>query len=218
MKYIALAAVAAVAAAPAFAGNVSPAPVEAPVFTPAAPMAAGFNWTGAYAGAQVGYGALNLDFDGIEDEANEEFNFFDDTDANGAIGGVNAAYLYDFGSFVAGAELALNAGNLDFDQDNNDGSITNAEVDSLHQLKAKFGYDAGRTLVYGVAGVAYAEADFNDISYEDTGYVVGVGVDYAITDNVIVGGEVNYNGFDDFDDTGIDADVTTVQAKVAYKF
>lgn len=217
MKYIALAAVAAVAAAPAFAGNVSPAPVEAPVYVPAAPVAAGFNWTGTYAGAQLGYGALNLDFDGVDDDVNEEFDFFDNTDANGAVGGVSAAYLYDFGSVVAGAELALNAGNLDFDEDNN-GSITRANVDSLHQLKAKVGYDAGRTLVYGVAGLAYAEADFNDVAYSDTGYVVGLGVDYAVTDNVIVGGEVNYNGFNDFDDTGIDADVTTVQAKVAYKF
>ena len=80
------------------------------------------------------------------------------------------------------------------------------------------GYDAGNTLIYGVAGAAYAEAEAFGEDLSDTGYVLGAGVDYKVTPNVVVGGEVLYHKFDDFDDTGIDADVTTVQARVAYQF
>ena len=211
IKFITTAAVGALFAGSAYAGGVTPAPVEPMVMTPA-PVVMSNDWTGGYAGLSLGYGGVNVDGDGV-------------------IGGAFAGYQYDFGNFVLGGELDLNAANLDFDDDDFFGDDLNvdfdddgdtddggASFDQIHRLKLRAGYDAGNTLIYGVVGAAYAEAEIFDEDYSDTGYVLGAGVDYKVAPNVTVGGEVLYHEWNDFDDTGADFDATTVQARVAYQF
>lgn len=198
MKYITLAAAGLLAASPALAGNLNPAPSEPMPMQPITPVMASTDWTGAYVGAQLGYGDFSA-----EGTATEE--------GDGAVGGVHAGYQYDFGSYVLGGELNLNTADIDADS----GAAT---FDNLHELKFKAGYDAGKTLIYGTAGAAYADATVAGTEFSDTGYLVGAGVDYMLSDNVVLGGEVTYHQFDDFDDSGIDLDATTVNAKVSYKF
>ena len=231
MKFITLTAAGALIAGAATAGGVNPAPVDpAPVMATPAPVMSGNDWTGGYAGASLGYGLVDQDgIAGLEDDDTEFFGDDDitfDVDGDGAIGGVFAGYQYDFGNFVLGGELDLNAANLDFDDDSfsdffdeNDIDEDSAvSIDQIHRLKLRAGYDMGNTLVYGVAGAAYAEAEVFGEDYNDTGYLLGAGVDYKIRPNVTVGGEVLYHNFDDFDDTGVDLEATTLQARVAYQF
>ena len=115
MKFITMTAVGALVAGAAHAGGIAPAPSEPLVMAPA-PMMASTDWTGAYGGLSLGYGAVDQDgIDSLEDE-DESFAGVDfDIDGDGAIGGVFAGYQYDFGSFVVGVEADLNAANLDFD-------------------------------------------------------------------------------------------------------
>ena len=80
------------------------------------------------------------------------------------------------------------------------------------------GYDAGQTLIYAVGGWAYADAEIFGQDYSDNGWLVGAGVDYKFNTNMTIGGEVLYHSWDDFDDTGIDLDATTVAARVGYSF
>ena len=54
--------------------------------------------------------------------------------------------------------------------------------------------------------------------FSDWGYFGGVGMDYAVAENWLIGGEILAHQFDDFDDTGIDLDATTIKARVAYRF
>ena len=42
--------------------------------------------------------------------------------------------------------------------------------------------------------------------------------DYAINDKWLVGGEVLYNKFENFANTDVNADLTTIKARVAYRF
>ena len=232
MKLMTLTAAGALFAGAAYAGGIAPAPVEPVLMAPAPIAMPTQDWTGGYAGASLGYGGVNLDGDAEilddiltgEDDGEDEDDFFD-VDGDGVVGGAFAGYQYDFGNFVLGGEIDLNAANLDFDDDSfydvfdyeeeSDGGVS---VDQIHRAKLRAGFDAGNALVYGVAGAAYAQADVFGEDMSDTGYVVGAGVDYKVAPNVVVGGEVLYHQFDDFDDTGIDADVTTVQARVAYQF
>ena len=51
------------------------------------------------------------------------------------------------------------------------------------------------------------------------GYFYGVGVDYALNDQVVLGAEVLRHEFDDFDNTpGLDVGATTVGVSAALRF
>ncbi|WP_460273649.1 outer membrane protein [Celeribacter sp. ULVN23_4] len=179
--------------APAFAGGYSEPVVEQPVMAAPVPVAVGTDWTGGYAGATLGYGWA----DGALDDSDDM--------TYGVFGG----YDYDFGNFVLGGELEYNATELENDT---------ADLDNLTRLKLRAGYDMGKTLVYGVVGAAYAEADIDGSSYSDTGYVYGIGMDYLMTDNIAVGAELLQNEFDGFDGSGSDLSATTLGARVSFRF
>ncbi|SFI70503.1 outer membrane protein [Celeribacter neptunius] len=181
--------------APAFAGGYSEPAVEPAVVNPApiVPVAAGADWTGGYAGATLGYGWG----DGALDNADDM--------TYGLFGGYN----YDFGNFVLGGELEYLGSELE---------TGTAKLDDLTRLKLRAGYDMGPALVYGVVGAAYANADIGGVSYDDTGYTYGIGVDYALSDSINVGAELLQNEFDEFDNSGSDLSATTLGARVSFKF
>lgn len=195
MKYLATLAITSALAAPAFAGGIAEPLVE-PTLTPMAVAPVTGDWTGLYAGAQLGYGDVSSNIAGV--------------DGNGAIGGLHAGYRHDFGQLVAGAELAFNATDIDLGPTD--------KLDNVTQLKAMLGYDLGSTLVYGTVGAAHAKADLAGVGRSDTGYLVGVGLDYAISDTWTVGGELTHHRFDDFDNTGADIRANTAQVKIGYRF
>lgn len=185
-------------AAPALAGGPLE-PVAEPVVV-AEPMVmaqASMDWTGFYAGASLGYGDIDSNGSGL--------------DGNGALGGVLAGYRFDFGNVIAGVEA---------DYDITDISLGGAagEIDSIARLKLQAGTELGRALVYGTLGAAYAEASVAGSDLSDTGYFGGIGMDYAISDRLSVGGELLQHKFDDFDDSGVDLDATTIKARVALQF
>jgi outer membrane immunogenic protein len=184
---------------PALAGGVGE-PAPAPVTIPAAPAPMpGNDWTGFYAGAQIEYGDV-----GVSGAATD--------DGTGALGGVFAGYRYDFGTYVIGAELDLNAADIDL-------PVVGGTLDSVHRLGLEAGYDAGPALVYGTVGAARASVDTGGASLDGNGYFYGVGVDYALTDQVVLGAELLRHEFDDFDNTpGLDVGATTLGISAALRF
>lgn len=181
-------------AVPALAGNLDPAPVEAPVAVAVVPyQAAGTDWSGFYAGLSGGYG--------WGDDVAE--------DADDATYGLFGGYTYDFGNWLVGGELEYAETELENDD---------ASIDDMTRLKLRVGYDLGKVAVFGIVGANYADATINDVDYSDTGVSYGVGADYALSDAVVAGFEVLQNDFDEFDDSGSDLSATTVAAKVAYRF
>lgn len=204
MKYRILAAAAASCiAGSAIAGAYEPAPVERVVVAPAPVAPVTPDWTGFYAGAQGGYGFGDAEI------------FGDEVDHDGFVGGVHAGYNHDFGRFVLGGEADLNYANLEVDEGLD---FPEAKIDQLHRLKLKAGWDTGRALVYGTAAAAYANLDASDDDLSDWGWGVGAGVDVMVRRNISTGIEYMYHEFDDFDDTGLDVDIHTVQARVSYHF
>jgi outer membrane immunogenic protein len=184
--------------APAFAGGptvVEPEPEIVPVAEPIVPP--GIDWSGPYVGAQLGYGDIDSNGGGL--------------DGNGWLGGVHAGYRWDLGNFVAGAELTYDTAEIDLGA----GADT---LDDVTTLKLTAGREIGRGLLYGTLGAAYANATVGGAELSDNGYLFGLGVDYAISERVTIGGEVLEHKFDDFDGSGVDLDATTVKAKVALRF
>lgn len=180
-------------AGPALAGNLAPAPTEAPVAVAPVVQTSGADWTGFYGGLSAGYG--------WGDDAAD--------DADDATYGVFGGYTQDLGDWVIGGELEFAKSDLD------NGS---AAIDDMTRLKLRAGYDLGKVVVYGIAGANYANATIGGVDYSDTGISYGVGADYALSDAVVAGFEVLQNDFSEFDDSGSDLSATTVSAKIGYRF
>lgn len=195
----ALAATLSLGAVPAIAGGMAePAPMPVQVAPVPAPVV-GTDWTGFYAGAQIEYGDV-----GISGALTE--------DGTGALGGVFAGYRYDFGSYVIGGELDFNAADIDL-------PATGGNLDSVTRLGLEAGFDAGPALFYGTAGAARATVDTGTATLDGNGYFYGIGMDYALTDQVVLGAELLRHEFDDFNDTpGLDVGATTLGISAALRF
>jgi outer membrane immunogenic protein len=170
-----------------------PEPTVAPVVIP---VVATPDWTGWYGGASLGYGSVSAD--GL--------------DGSDAIGGLLGGYRHDFGNWVGGVEADYDWSNISV------GDNTGVSLDSVYRLKLQAGADLGKTFLYGTAGMARATVGVNGTDFSSNGWVAGVGADYAINEKWLVGGEVLYNKFDNFANSDINGDMTTVKARVAYRF
>lgn len=175
----------------AFAGTLQDPVVEttpAPAFTP---VVASTDWTGAYGGLNLGFG----DYDGDDGLDGDDVTF-----------GVHLGYDYDFGDYVLGVEV---------EYDESDISLGGGEdINSITRGKLRAGYDLGRTLVYGTAGVAYVDTSFGN----QTGGFIGVGAAYQATDTITFGGEILQNRFNNVGSTNNDIDATTFNLRVSYRF
>ncbi|MFC7705097.1 outer membrane protein [Plastorhodobacter daqingensis] len=188
-------------AAPAFAGGLTQPIIEpAPVAAAPAPVvvATGRDWTGIFGGAQLGYGWATAEDDNGLDE-----------DFDGVLGGAHIGFDYDFGQFVLGAEASYNAADISNDY---------GKLDQMTRLGLRAGFDAGNALIYATGGWANARIDLDGDRATDDGYYAGVGVDYFLADNWTVGGQLLGHRFDNFNDSGVDVKMTTLEARVSYRF
>ena len=205
MKFAVLS-LAVLGAAPAFAGGPVVVADEAIVSAPApvAMQKPSGDWGGLYAGGQLGYGSV--DGDGVIDNAL-------DFGGDGWLGGAHVGDRMDWGTFVTGAELAYDLTNIDVG-----GVDASGSFDNMASLKLTGGIDMGQWLAYGAIGMSRIGADFGGtLSGDDTldGRFAGLGAEYALSDKMSVGGEVLQHKFDNAD---ADFDMTTVQAKVNFRF
>jgi outer membrane immunogenic protein len=214
------AAVVSIAAPAALAADL---PAYEPGAEYAAPVAPSSTWSGAYVGAQAGYGWGRADNKGGAPK----------THPDGAVIGAYAGYNHQFDAspVVVGVETDLNYNNNEASRQFAGGRVKN-ELNWSGATRARIGYGMDRVMVYGAAGVAYGEQKVARrvglVSGSDSktavGYTVGAGVEAAVTDNVTVRGEYRYNdyGSDKFRVGGgnVKTDLTEnrVMGGVAYKF
>lgn len=207
MKHLLSAAAAsALMAGTAFAGNIEPAPVE-PVVAPAPmPVYQSPNWTGFYAGGQLGYADIDTNY------SSAPFNIKGD----GLIGGLTAGYDYDLGDWVIGAGADYDWTDIKLQ------SAANLKAESIWRLKARAGYKIGDGLLYATGG--YAQMDTNLVGSED-GYFVGAGYEHLVTDNMSLGGELLYHEFKGFVDSSVyapgpkpEAEVVSAQVRATFRF
>jgi len=154
------------------------------------------NWTGFYAGGQLGYANVDTDIANV--------------DGDGFIGGLTAGYDYDLGNWVVGAALDYDWADVGLS------NVPETTVDSIFRAKLRGGYKLGNGLLYATGG--YAMADTNNLGDED-GYFVGAGYEHLITESISLGGEVLYHEFDGFNtvpNTNVEA--TTVQVRATFRF
>ncbi|TGQ53983.1 porin family protein [Mesorhizobium sp. M1C.F.Ca.ET.193.01.1.1] len=193
------------------------------------PMTApGFDWTGYYAGLQAGYGWGSSDISGTEGEP-----FAASPDLDGGFVGGHVAGLWQFNQAVIGARAELNYSSIDGSALLEPGNAAGTEIKWLGSVDAEAGLAVDRWLIYGVGGVAFAGIETSQDagpSFAKTrtsaGWTIGAGVDYALSNNIVVGAQYRYYDFgtehfdvpDDFSDRDQDVKLHTLGVNFSYKF
>ncbi|MGH6856193.1 MAG: outer membrane protein [Methylocella sp.] len=237
-RQILLASVGAIAiAGSAFAADL-PYRGPPPVYLPPPPI---FSWTGLYLGGQIGYAWGSdpidvVDFTGFSDPA------FFNTNPQGVIGGAHLGYNLQIGPWVAGLEGTVDGASVEGTRTSADGFVTmRSKADVQGSIRARLGVAFDRVLIYGTGGAAFAGITDNyavgapffeneQDSKTRTGWTVGGGLEYAVTNNWSIGAEYRYSDFGrspDFPFTPITLGNVSfthhltqsqVQARFSYKF
>jgi outer membrane immunogenic protein len=167
-----------------------------------------FSWTGFYigvhAGGTFGDNDAQIRINGVPYFVNGSDDPFK-LSADGFEGGAQIGYNWQMDAFVFGIEADLGAmGASDATGGTGDPQYWNGlgtDYDWLATVRGRLGYAWDRTLIYGTAGLAISNFsdtyhfqettvpdNFTDRSWSDTatGWTIGGGVEYAVTNNVFL--------------------------------
>lgn len=200
----------------------------------AAVVAPTFSWTGFYVGGQIGGSWSDTKKIAIAEGGS--------LDSSGFIGGLYAGYNFDVGNnIVIGAEtdwvwsgLHKTTETSYFEKDRTYTGNIKLKEHWAGATRVRVGYAMDRLLPYIAGGVAYAklsenysvkpadsDGDFDNDSGSETftGWTIGAGVDYALTQNVLLRLEYRYNDLSAKNDgTRFKYKTNDVRVGVAYKF
>jgi outer membrane immunogenic protein len=182
-----------------------------------------YDWSGPYIGLHAGYLWGDVDVD----EEGEPLTTGGDID--GFAGGVLAGFNYQWDPLVLGIE-----GDFGFADVDGDGKVAPPEPDFSYEMswnahvRARAGLALDRILLFVAGGLAVADLDVDqeEQQFGTTywGYSIGGGIDYAITDEVIVRAEYLHDEFGDEDYTEngeeytADLNTDTVRGALIWKF
>jgi outer membrane immunogenic protein len=188
-----------------FAASAADLPMKAPPYRVVQPVP--FTWTGFYIGASGGFvhqGTTATNIDTLFFPHGTTFG----VDGTGGLFGVNVGYNYQMGAIVLGLEADIAGSTL-----NNTSNalgvagtfFTSSKLTSLGTVRGRIGYTFDRALLYATGGFAYGHVEntFNfpidpnstsglSTSGTKTGWTVGGGLEYAITNNWTVRAEGLY--------------------------
>jgi outer membrane immunogenic protein len=213
------------------AGAASAADLTRPApMAPAAPypetiVAYGFNWTGGYVGANLGYRW-------VENAARSNRGGSFRLDSSSIAGGLQAGYLLQSGGLVYGAEIDAMYGDNARTRAAPGGRVSST-IDWSGSARGRLGWAFDRVLVYGTAGVGIAGFESTGrgggktATKTDTliGWTAGGGLEYAISKNVSVRGEYLFSDYGrnsvSYGGTGVSGnkqDITSHLARMGVNF
>lgn len=176
------------------------------IMTSSAAYAQDGDWTGLYAGATLDFATVDL----MTPDSGVTTN-----DGDGLMFGLSGGYRQDLGQVVLGATASLSFS--DFETPPVGGGSDDASFGSLATVGVELGYDLGEFLVYGELGHTWAtRSDAGDRRRYEGGVQYGIGADYMLNEQIMIGGGISRIDLDDFG--GSDATVTTFGARAAFRF
>ena len=207
---------------------------------PFAPPPVDLDWSGPYVGLNVGYGGGTDSY--TYDIANLGIGGYESQRGNGVVGGGQIGFNYALGNcFVFGVEADFSGSSI-----SGSGVLDNSQiyarlgsrVDYFGTARARLGYAFGRVMLYGTGGFAYAGVStdtkapdygvYDHRSSIQLGYAFGGGMEFAVTNNIMLRAEYLRLAFNGHNSSGSDpwqmyhlTDRPTeniVRAGVDYKF
>lgn len=175
-------------------------------------LSSGTDWSGFYAGFNVGYGAGTIE---ATDLGLEE-------DTNGFFGGVQIGYNFQADNIVFGIQSDLALSGVENDDEDPADSL-----DWFGSTTGRVGVALDTILPYVKAGIAYGAGTGTNNDIEDTqtsvGWTAGLGVEVALSDSMSLFAEYDYYDFGTATfNFGADVDVDTtlhaVKAGLNFKF
>ena len=215
----------------------TPAPFGALPFAPPPP---GLDWSGPYVGLNVGYGGGSEGY--TYDIVNLGVGGYDSHRDSGIVGGAQIGYNYALGNGVVfGVEADFSGSGIGGSAVLDSSAVyarLGSHMDYFGTARARLGYAFGRAMLYGTGGFAYAgastdtKAPDNGIhdhrSYLQLGYAFGGGMEFAVTDTIMLRAEYLRLAFNGHATSGSDAwqmyhlteqpTENIVRAGVDYKF
>jgi outer membrane immunogenic protein len=195
----ALAAVFALCASSATAADLPPAPAPVPMAPVAYAPAAIYNWTGFYIGGHVGAGSAGSSWSDPFTGANNTF-----ASGVGFLGGGQVGANYQWNRLVLGVEGDFSWAGLNGSGADSLGDAISTNTKWTSTVTGRVGAAFDRLLVYGKGGVAFAQdqSGLTDLGSNSasttltrTGWTVGAGLEYGITQNWSAKIEYDYLGF-----------------------
>lgn len=202
-----------------------------------APVAAVYNWTGFYIGAQVGYAWGDNSTREFTDATGLPTGFVQGFNADGVVGGGHVGYNWQFGQFVFGLEGDLEAADVNGGYRLGNLNGTDFRIDAQASIRGRLGVAFNNSLLYVTGGAAWADMDhtyvlanalFETVSTTRTGWTVGAGWEYGFTPNWSARVEYRYTDFGSFRNNSTvafpafsyehDPVFHTVRAGVSYRF
>jgi outer membrane immunogenic protein len=160
-----------------------------------------YDWSGVYGGAHAGFIWADVDVDRSGSDFVDTLGSGFKADFDGFIGGILGGVNFQAGNVVFGMDMDFGwstaEGNTRRDLINYD-----HDVDWVSHFRGKVGFALDRVLFYGAGGLALA--DFNvtgsnelDDGGTTAGWSAGGGLEYALTDNILIRGEYLHDEYID---------------------
>jgi outer membrane immunogenic protein len=201
-------------------------PVKAPVIR--APAAAPYNWSGFYAGADVGGGWGRHDRSLVP--GGYQYSYY----SRGVIGGLHAGYNWQLNAFVFGVETDINLTGITGDDGSEGGTLDQTKLKWLGSLRGRVGYAWNRILLFATGGWAYGHFQhYTDAGTGETftadksGWTLGGGIEYALNVNWLIRADYRYYKLGTYQNLApanflfpfeVANQVQTVTVGVSYKF
>ena len=204
--------------------KVAPVPAAVPY------AIAAYTWTGAYVGVQAGYGW---------GDSSWKFKGGGNTNpgADGFLAGLHGGLNWQYGAMVLGVDTSWSWSDVSGSKScPNNAYRCSVDINWTADIRGRLGYAFDRLHVYGAAGFAGADVDSRargpanySASKTHTGWTAGLGAEYAVTNNVILGLEWKYTdlgseqhnlrtGGGASSPARIDLSTNVVQIRASYKF
>ncbi len=169
-----------------------------------------YDWSGVYVGAQIGYASGESRF------FSPAFGAFSDPDPSGLSGGLYIGYNYQFtNGIVVGVDADVSLGGVAGNDIITSGGgaptptqVVSADVNIQGAVRARLGYAIDRVLPFIAGGITFADYDhtytdsgFTPANYSGTyrGWTAGAGIEYALTNALLMRGEYRYSDFESID-------------------